>query len=147
MFGIRDKIEKAMQKAQADPAGAIADQKQALNSGMTGFMTKAFMGKDFVNRINGVMDMGQDAFAGQQDRLKLIQTGLDGTANILAVQDSGATVNGNPVVEIDMNVTPDNGEPYAAHLKTMVSRIAVPRVGDTVKIKYEPENPQQIAIV
>jgi len=29
----------------------------------------------------------------------------------------------------------------------MVSRIAVPRAGDKVKIKYNPANPQQVALV
>jgi hypothetical protein len=147
MFGIRKKIEDAMNKAQTDPAGAIDDHRKSLNSGMTGFMTKAFMGQEFVNKMNGVMDMGQNALAGQQERLKLIQTGLDGTADILSVQDTGATVNENPVVVIQMTVNPANGTPYNVILQTMVSRIAVPRAGDKVKIKYSPENPQQVAIV
>ena len=148
MFGIRKKIEESINKAQTDPVGAIEDHKKSLNSGVSGLLTKTFMGKDFVNRMNGVMDMGQNALAGQQERLKLIQTGLDGTADILSVQDTGATVNENFVVVIHMTVSPANGgEPYDANIKTMVSRIAVPRVGDKVKIKYAPENPQQVAIV
>ena len=148
MFGIRKKIEESINKAQTDPVGAIEDHKKSLNSGVSGLLTKTFMGKDFVNRMNGVMDMGQNALAGQQERLKLIQTGLDGTADILSVQDTGATVNENFVVVIHMTVSPANGgEPYDVNIKTMVSRIAVPRVGDKVKIKYAPENPQQVAIV
>ena len=148
MFGIRKKIEESINKAQTDPVGAIEDHRKSLNSGVSGLLTKTFMGKDFVNRINGVMDMGQNALAGQQERLKLIQTGLDGTADILSVQDTGATVNENFVVVIHMTVSPaDGGEPYDVNIKTLVSRIAVPRVGDKVKIKYAPENPQQVAIV
>ncbi len=147
MFGIRKRIEESINKAQTDPVGAIEDHKKSLNSGVTGLLTKTFMGKDFVNRMNGVMDMGQNALAGQQERLKLIQTGLDGTADILSVQDTGGTVNENPVVLIHMTVTPSGGEPYDVNVKTMVSRIAVPRVGDKVRIKYAPDNPQQVAIV
>lgn len=147
MFGIRKKIEESMNKAQTDPLGALEDHKKSLNSGVTGFLTKSFMGKDFVNKINGAMDMGQNALAGQQERLKLIQTGLDGTADILSVQDTGATVNENPVVLIHMTVSPASGEPYNVTLQTMVSRIAVPRVGDKVRIKYAAENPQQVAIL
>jgi hypothetical protein len=147
MFGIRKKIEESVNKAQTDPVGAIEDHKKSLNSGVSGFLTKTFMGKDFVNRINGAMDMGQNALAGHQERLKLIQTGLDGTADILSVQDTGGTVYDNPVVVIHMTVSPASGEPYDVNIQTMVSRIAVPRVGDKVKIKYAPENPQQVAIV
>lgn len=147
MFGIRKKIEEAMNKAQTDPAGVIEDHKKTLNSGMTGLMTKAFMGKEFVNKMNGVMDMGQNALAGHQERLQLIQTGLDGTADILSVQDTGATFNNNPVVMIHMTVSPADGVPYDVNIQTMVSRIAVPRAGDKVKIKYASENPQQVAIL
>src|SRR6201999_2425490 len=92
MFGIGKKIEEAMKKAETDPVGAMEDHKKSLNSGMTGLLTKTFMGKEFVNKMNGVMDMGQNALAGQQERLKLIQTGVDGTADILSVQDTGGTV-------------------------------------------------------
>jgi hypothetical protein len=147
MFGIGKRIEKAMQKAETDPVGAMEDHKKSLNSGVTGLLTKTFMGKEFVNRMNGVMDMGQNALAGQQERLKLIQTGLDGTADILSVQDTGGTVNDNPVVMIHMTVSPASGTPYDVTTRTMVSRIAVPRVGDKVKIKYAPDNPQQVAIL
>jgi hypothetical protein len=147
MFGLGKRIEEAMKKAETDPTGLIEDHKKTLNSGMTGALTKAFMGKEFVNKMNGVMDMGQGALAGQQERLKLIQTGLDGTADIHSVQDTGGTVNGNPVVMIHMTVSPSNGEPYDVNLQTMVSRIAVPRAGDKVKIKYAPENPQQVALL
>ena len=146
-FGLSKKIEDAMKKAQTDPVGAIEDQKKSLNSGMTGFMTKAFMGKGFVDKMNGVMDMGANAMAGQQERLQLIQTGADGTADVLSVQDTGGTVNGNPVVQIHMTVTPSTGESYDVSYQTMVSRIAVPRVGDKVRVKYAPENPQHVAIV
>jgi hypothetical protein len=147
MFGIGKRIEDAMKKAQEDPAGSIADHQKSLNSGMTGFMTKAFMGKNFVNQMNGVMDRGRDAMATMQERQQLMQTGADGTAEIVGVQDTGLTVNENPVVQIQMNVTPEAGEPYAANIQTMVSRIAVPRVGDKVKVKYAPANPQVVAIV
>lgn len=147
MFGLGKKIEDAMKKAQADPAAAIEDHKKTLNSGVTGFLTKSFMGKNFVNTMNDVMDKGQQAFAGQQERLKLLQTGLDGTAEILSVEDTGATVNDNPIVRVHMTVTPADGPACDAHLQTMVSRIAIPRAGDKVRVKYAPGDPQQVAIV
>ena len=147
MFGIGKRIEDAMKKAQTDPVGAIEDHKKSLNSGLTGFMTKTFMGQGFVDKMSGVMDMGANAMAGQQDRLKLIQTGQDGTGDILSVQDTGGTVNNNPIVRIQMTVTPATGAAYEVNMQTMVPRIAVPRVGDKVKVKYDAENPQQVAIV
>jgi hypothetical protein len=147
MFGIRKKIEEAMNNAQTDPVAAIEGSKQSLNSGMTGFLTKAVMGKEFVNRVNSVIDRNQDTLAGLQDQFKLMQTGLDGTAEIHSVQDTGASINDNPVVVIQMTVSPASGLPYEVTLRTMVSRIAVPRVGDKVRVKYSAENPQQVTIL
>ncbi|MCX4162230.1 MULTISPECIES: hypothetical protein [Paraburkholderia] len=147
MFGIGKKIQDAITKAQTDPVGAMEDHKKTLNSGLTGFMTKTFMGKGFVDKMTGVMDVGQNALAGQQERLQLIQTGLDGTADILSVQDTGATVNNSPIVLIHMTVSPASGTPYDVNIQTMVSRIAVPRAGDKVKIKYAADNPEKVAIV
>lgn len=147
MFGIRKKIQEAMKQAQTDPAGAIEMHKKSLNSGLTGFVTKKFMGQDFVEKMNGVMDVGQQAMAVHQEQLQLMQTGLDGMADIVSVQDTGASVNSNPVVVIQMTVHPAAGAPYEANIRTMVSRIAVPRAGDHVKIKYAADNPQLVAIL
>jgi len=63
------------------------------------------------------------------------------------VQDTGSTVNMNPVVVIQMKVTPAAGAPFDLTTQTMVSRIAVPRAGDKIKIKYNPANPQQVAVL
>jgi hypothetical protein len=147
MFGIRKKIEEAMNKAQTDPAAAIEESRKAMNSGLTGFATNVLMGKEFANRVNSVIDRNQNILAGLQDQLKLIQTGLDGTAEVHSVQDTGNSINDNPVVVVQMTVTPASGMPYEVTHRTMVSRIVVPRVGDKVRIKYSAENPQQVTIL
>ena len=134
-------------KPEKDPQKALDNAKKTLNNGLMGGLTKAFMGKDFVNDMNGAMDQGQAALDGLQQQQWLGQNGLDATADVLMVQDTGATVNMNPVVLIQMKVTPAAGAPFDVITQTMVSRIAVPRVGDKIKIKYNPTNPQQVAIL
>jgi hypothetical protein len=140
MFNMGKKVEK-------DPQKALDNAKKTMNSGITGGLTKAFMGKDFVNDMNAAMDQGQAALDGIQQQQWLAQNGADATAEVVSVQDTGATVNMNPVVLLVMKVTPAAGAPFDVTTQTMVSRIAVPRVGDKVKIKYNPANPQQVAIV
>ena len=93
----------------------------------TGGLTKAFMGKDFVNDMNATMDQGQAAIDGINQQQWLAQNGLDASADVLMVQDTGATVNMNPVVLLQMKVTPAAGAPFDVTTQTMVSRIAVPR--------------------
>jgi hypothetical protein len=140
MFNMGKKVEK-------DPQKALDNAKKTMNSGITGGLTKAFMGKDFVNDMNSAMDQGQAALDGIQQQQWLAQNGADATADVMMVQDTGATVNMNPVVLIQMKVTPAAGAAFDVTTQTMVSRIAVPRVGDKIKIKYNPANPQQVAIV
>ena len=140
MFNFGKKIEK-------DPQKALDNAKKTMNSGITGGLTKAFMGKDFVNDMNSAMNQGQAALDGLQQQQWLAQNGLEATADVVMVTDTGATVNMNPVVVIQMKVTPVAGAPFDLVTQTMVSRIAVPRAGDKIKIKYNPANPQQVAVL
>jgi len=93
------------------------------------------------------MNQGQAALDGLQQQQWLAQNGLDASAEVVMVQDTGATVNMNPVVMLQMKVTPVVGVPFDVTTQTMVSRIAVPRAGDKIKIKYNPANPQQVAVL
>ena len=140
MFNFGKKIEK-------DPQKALDNAKKSMNSGLSGGLTKAFMGKDFVNDMNSAMNQGQAALDGLQQQQWLAQNGLDATADVVMVTDTGATVNMNPVVVLQMKVTPAAGAPFDVVTQTMVSRIAVPRAGDKIKIKYNPANPQQVAVL
>ena len=140
MFNFGKKIEK-------DPQKALDNAKKTMNSGITGGLTKAFMGKDFVNEMNGAMNQGQAALDGLKQQQWLAQNGQDASAEVVMVTDTGATVNMNPVVVIQMKVTPAAGTPFDLTTQTMVSRIAVPRAGDKIKIKYNPANPQQVAVL
>ena len=140
MFNFGKKIEK-------DPQKALDNAKKTMNSGNTGGLTKAFMGKDFVNEMNGAMNQGQAALDGLKQQQWLAQNGQDASAEVVMVTDTGATVNMNPVVVIQMKVTPAAGAPFDLTTQTMVSRIAVPRAGDKIKIKYNPANPQQVAVL
>jgi hypothetical protein len=140
MFNFGKKMEK-------DPQKALDNAKKTMNSGITGGLTKAFMGKDFVNDMNSAMNQGQAALDGLQQQQWLAQNGLEATADVVMVTDTGATVNMNPVVVIQMKVTPVAGAPFDVTTQTMVSRIAVPRAGDKIKIKYNPANPMQVAVL
>ena len=92
-------------KVEKDPQKALDNAKKSMNSGITGGLTKAFMGKDFVNDMNAAMDQGQAALDGIQQQQWLAQNGADATAEVVSVQDTGATVNMNPVVLLVMKVT------------------------------------------
>ena len=77
----------------------------------------------------------------------LIHNGRDAEATILSMKDTGLTVNYSPYVSFRLRVTPTDAAPFEAGLRAFVSRIAIPSVGDTVRVKYDPENPQRIIMV
>jgi len=134
-------------KGKKDPKEALDDASKVLNKGLMGGLTKAFMGKDFVEQVNDAIGMTNQTLDSTAMAQQLAETGADATAEVLSIQDTGATVNMNPVVVLTLKVKPAKGEEFQTAAQLMVSRIAVPRAGDKIKIKYNPENPSQIAIV
>jgi len=134
-------------KIEKDPQKALDQGKKTLNTGLTGGLTKAFMGKDFVNDMNNAMDRGQAALDMQKSGQWIAQAGMDATAEVLSIQDTGSLINMNPVVVLQLKVQPTVGAEFTTTAQTMVSKIAIPRVGDKIKIKYNPANPSQIAVL
>ena len=134
-------------KIEKDPQKALDNAKKTMNSGLTGGITKAFMGKDFVNDMNNAMDKGQAALDMQKSGQWIAQSGMDATAEVLSIQDTGSLINMNPVVILQLKVQPVVGAEFTTTAQTMVSKIAIPRVGDKIKIKYNPANPSQLAVI
>ncbi len=133
-------------KQEQDPQKALDNARKTLNTGLTGGLTKAFMGKDFTDKMNSSMDQAQSAIDGVNQMNWLAQNGMEATAEVLAVADTGATVNMNPVVTLHLKVTSPIGGTFETTGNTMVSRIAVPRKGDKVTIKYNPAQPAEFIV-
>ena len=141
MFNLGKKQEK-------DPQKALDNARKTMNSGITGGLTKAFMGKDFMNDMNAAMDQGQAAMDGLKQQQWLAQSGLDATADVLSIADTGSLINMNPVVMLTLKVQPSiGGVAFETAGQSMVSKIAIPRVGDKIKIKYNPANPAQFVVM
>ena len=132
---------------EQDPQKALDNARNTVNKGLMGGLTKAFMGQGFVDKMNNAMDQGQAAIDGVKQMNWVAQNGLPATAEVLLVADTGATVNMNPVVELKLNVSPAAGSSFETTARAMVSRIAVPRKGDKINIKYNPADPTQIYVI
>jgi len=134
-------------KKTDDPKEAIDNADKALNKGVSGFMAKTFMGKDFMDKANAGLDMAKQYTDYDGKHAQLMQTGLPGTAEVLSIADTGAMVNFNPVVQMKLKVQPQFGPEFTADIQTAVSKIAVPRVGDKLNIKYNPANQMEMIII
>ena len=134
-------------KKPKDPEQALKDADRKLNKGFTGFATKAFMGKENVEKMNQGIAMGHEAIDMQKANLNLSQMGIPAAAKVESIQDTGQLVNFDPVVIMQLEIIPEIGVPFQTTTRTIVSKIAIPRVGDTINAKYSPTDPTQIVIV
>jgi hypothetical protein len=77
-----------------------------------------------------------------QHAAQLLHDGLPADATVVSVADTGVTINNNPRVKLQLHVVPSSGDPFDISVTKLVSRIAIPRAGETHKIKYNVANPQ-----
>jgi hypothetical protein len=138
MFG-----SKKIKEMQKDPKKAIEEADKTLNKGITGKLSKMFMGKETVAQFNEGLEQAKK-FTGQSD---LHTTGVPAKATVMKIEDTGMLVNYNPVVRMQLKVQPDFGIGFETTAEVAVSKIAVPRVGDTISIKYDPANNSNIVVV
>src|SRR3546814_1136017 len=83
--------------------------------------------KDGVAQANEVMA----GLAADGEKANNLQAnGQDGTATITAVRDTGMTVNENPSIEMDLQVSVGGGAPYPVTHQQVVSRIAIANFQD-----------------
>jgi hypothetical protein len=72
---------------------------------------------------------------------QVVSSGLPATAQILAITDTGTTINQNPVVHFLLQVQPSDRPAFQAETEMLVSRLQVPRFqpGSSVAVMYHPE--------
>lgn len=94
------------------------------------------------------MRQAQEMMAQQTQAANIATTGVDATATITGVQQTGAMVNYQPTMQIELTVLPDGLPPYPATVTQVVEQHflvkAVP--GASVPIKVDPNDPGSIWI-
>lgn len=129
----------------------LSDQGKEISK-QTGRPTSMMgMLKDMPNQINQATGMVDDAMAMQADmqaQQMLLTTGTPGTATITALQDTGALVNFNPQVILDLEVTVEGKDPYTTQLTTSVPQMQIPLIqpGNKVGVRVDPADPSALAI-
>ena len=67
----------------------------------------------------------------------LMAVGVPGVGTVVAVQDTGITINNNPFIKMEIEVKPG----IHTVISATVSRVDIPRAGDQFKILYDPSKP------
>ena len=87
-------------------------------------------------------------FGGKKRRQRLEEAGVDAQALLVSVQDTGVTVNNNPRVKLTLQVTAADGTgQFQVETKKTVSRVAIPRAGETYAIRYDPDDHDNFELV
>lgn len=75
----------------------------------------------------------------QEQAKRLIETGSRGIGTVIEVNDTGVTINDDPRVEIVVRIEPlGGGAGVERRKKSVVPRVAIPRVGDRYPAFYDP---------
>jgi hypothetical protein len=94
------------------------------------------------------MQAAQEMLAQQTTAAHLATTGEQATAQVLASRDTGAFINMQPVLEIDLLVTRAAQPPYPATVRQVVANAQLGLVtpGSTISVKVDPANPSTVLI-
>lgn len=99
-----------------------------------------FMGSVFLIIFSFLIPIVWRSHTQNQLRNRLLKEGVETTAEIIAIADTGITVNKNPRIKITVAVLDKE-----ASFESTVSRVSVPRVGDWITVLYDPKDPSQVA--
>lgn len=94
------------------------------------------------------MKEANEMMAAQTQAANLAVGGRDGEASITAASQTGAMVNFQPTMAIELTVFPDGGAPYPAQVTQLVEQpfLAKAAPGQQVKVKIAQDDPSTIWI-
>lgn len=109
--------------------------------GLNARMTRAFMGREFVQDMQGTVDSAREAMAAQAAAQEAAAAAGAGAPTIVAtvatVADTGQLINFDPVMVITATLA--DGRPV--QLQTLVSKLQIPRPGDRIQLVENPAQP------
>jgi hypothetical protein len=79
---------------------------------------------------------------------KLLKIGISAPGVITRIWDTGVTINNDPEIGLEVQVTPSTGMPFTAQAKKLISRLdtASYQPGMACTVKYDPNNTSKVAI-
>jgi uncharacterized protein YceK len=89
-----------------------------------------------------------DRLSGEGEAKRIRRVGQTAQALIIAIEDTGMTLNDDPIVAFQLEVRPATGAPYEVRTRGRVGRLDVPRIqpGAVVPVSVDPADPRKVAI-
>ncbi|MFN8394894.1 MAG: hypothetical protein U0176_09515 [Bacteroidia bacterium] len=87
-------------------------------------------------------------FAPMVRNRRILRIGEPGTARVLRMFETGVTVNNNPMVKLELEVTPQRGATYTTMTRVIVSRLnpMMYGPGSVLSVKIDPQDRMQVVI-
>jgi hypothetical protein len=94
-----------------------------------------------------IFGLGPMVWNGWRDH-QLQTHGQQAKAKVLVITDTRSRINNNPVVDLQFSVMTEDGQSYAASLRTAISPVDLPRYqpGMTVDLVVDRKDPQRVAL-
>lgn len=128
MFGKKKSNEERTADALRTAENMVAGK------GLTGRIGKSFMGAENAARLG----QGLESYRGAEEAAALAASGIPGvSATVSNLSDTGQMINHDPVVLLTATLA----DGQVVTLQTLVSKLQVPRVGDTVSLIPHPAQP------
>ena len=98
---------------------------------------------DAKTKMASAMDMMQE----QTKAANLAATGVDATATVSAIRQTGQMINFQPVCELDLMIMGD-GPPRPVTVSQVVQQVQIPMLqpGKTLHVKLDPNDPKAVWI-
>jgi len=80
---------------------------------------------------------------------RTLEHGVDASARVLAIHETGSLHNNQPEVRIQLEVKPTDRAAFNASVTTFISPVYLSRFqpGATVAVRYDPASPKSVALV
>lgn len=98
--------------------------------------------------LAGCMMRFIDHMTGEDEANAIRQTGKSAMARVLAISDTGMTLNNDPVVRFRLEVHPEGEEAFEAETQAVIGRLDIPQIqpGAELPVKYDPQDHSRVAL-
>ncbi len=99
--------------------------------------------------VNEAMPMAQEVLAQQASQAELLEHGVEGTAKIVGLADTGASVNEMPVVQFDLEVSAGGFGPDRMTHRQIISRVQLVNlaIGKEVPVRVDRADRSKLLIL
>lgn len=85
---------------------------------------------------------------GEREARRIREVGTAAEALVLAIRDTGMTINDDPVVAFTLEVRPSGGVPYQAETRARIGRLDIPQIqpGAVLPVAVDPADRHKVAL-